>query len=219
MERHADKTSIFARDFSNAPRDLIQHIRRHPVPYALVGAGILGLIWGANRRQRSGVSTRTRAESDAYAPSEGFRGKRRKSEMRCDVEMSGEQRERKTAPGSLPHAKHERNGENEAQKSTTRSWVESQRLSFSRTRERWNHNRVELEKRYNDAFAVNPLRFGMMSAVIGALLGVLVPLSLRERNIWRPIGQRFWLQAQRWSEQELQKWDAAVDAQIESPPS
>lgn len=212
-------------DFAKAKHAVSTHMRTHPLPYLLIGAGILGAYIGISRRQK-GHPRVLFAEENLSAPHVRTASKTHHAASSQPTESS-EHRERKNKPRSqksdcTPNANegaaraHTGNGENREREHKMKAWAEMRRQSFAQTRQRLAQNRVELTKKYAEEYQETPLRFGLFSAILGGLIGILVPLSLRERNLWRPLGQRFWLQAQHWSAQELQKWDAAIDAHVES---
>lgn len=208
-------------DSTQAKHIVADHLRRHPIPYLVIGAGLVGAAYQIYRRQKA-VGRHSNGKYDTAS------GPHKRAEVHAAREVQSTDSPQPKKPQASPqpepfHTKptgpapaHTGNGERQGQEHQKKAWAEKRRQSFVRTRERLEQNRDQLTQKYADAFERAPLRFAFISAVMGGILGVLLPLSLRERNLWRPLGQRVWLQAQHWSAQELQKWDAAIDAHVES---
>lgn len=218
MECRSEQMKGFSQNLASTQQEVVRHVRRHAVPYTMLGIGILGLAWSASRRMSLG-STGHDAAEESRVSSYSVRKKRRSTTHSVASQKETQRAVPKAEPSVEEARPHVHNGENHAEQSSTASKFRLGRAKMARTRERFRQNRVELSQRYADAFQLNPLRIGIFSAVIGGILGAILPLSRRERNVWRPLGQYFWLRAQHWSARELEKWDAAVDAHIESPPS
>ena len=205
-----------------ARQTMLAPLRKHPLPYLALGAGALGGFYAVYRRRHRFQ------QDDDFKRGTKYRGRQCTGTQHAspthEQSPAAERHDRATGERVPKNTKnigseplHTGNGEEFRDDQYGQGWDGIRGPSFARTKNRLKQDRDALTKKYATAFRLTPLRFGIISAIVGGILGALLPLSLRERNLWRPLGQRFWLQAQHWSAQELQKWDAAIDAQVESP--
>jgi hypothetical protein len=169
-----------ARDIADS--EMVQSVRENPIPMAMIGIGIAGAAWMAFSRGESRRPYRRdymRARSDWRTP--GYR-----EEDNYYRGFSGRSAY-DTASTATPGLAYEADrGDYESGYDTSagyanRSYEAGEMTENVRRRARRTASRAQnqMQRTWND----NPLLIGVASAVVGALVGLLVPETERENRL------------------------------------